>query len=374
MQWQLFHLTAMGGAHRQRQLPCQDRALSAQGHGARIVMVADGHGSRRHFRSERGAAFACETAMAELQQLLDALPEGGMPSEEDFTALKERILAAWQARVLRDAAEEPWSDAELAEAASLMSAEDFSRLIHGEQTLLPYGSTLVAAFATDAFWAGIQIGDGMLVTVDAQGQYLWPMPESRVNEGNRTASLCMRSPMPEFRHCMGTEPLTGLIVCTDGVEKAFPPMGEKVVSFLHWLWQAARETPETAGQLLAAAAERTAQCSVVRDDVGIALMADADAPDVSPCLTGQQQALARQQGDAQLQAQQDMIQYTAAQLADAASPEEAEELRQVLARQMSGLAALQATRPEASDPPAEKKPGPLARIRARLIPEGRGRP
>ena len=42
MRWQLFHLTAMGGAHRQRQLPCQDCALSAQERGARIVMVADG--------------------------------------------------------------------------------------------------------------------------------------------------------------------------------------------------------------------------------------------------------------------------------------------------------------------------------------------
>ena len=372
MRWQLFHLTAMGGAHRQRQLPCQDCALSAQGdEGTRIIMVADGHGSRRHFRSERGAAFACEVAMAELQQLLDALPEGGIPSEEDFTALKERILAGWQARVLQDAAAEPWSEAELAEAETRMTAEDFAQLLQGEQSIIPYGSTLVAAFATDTFWAGIQIGDGMLVTVDDQGRYLWPMPESRVNEGNRTASLCMRSPMPEFRHCMGTEPLTGLIVCTDGVEKAFPPMGDKVVSFLHWLWQAAREEPETAGQLLAAAAERTALHSAVRDDVGIALMADADAPDALPCPTEQQQALARQQADAQLQAQQDMIQYTTDQLANAVSPEEAEELRQVLARQRSGLAALQAARADASVPPEEKKSGPLARIRGILTPKGR---
>lgn len=372
MRWQLFHLTAMGGAHRQRQLPCQDCALSGQDRDARIVMVADGHGSRRHFRSERGAAFACDAAMKEIQQLLASLPEGGLPTDADFTALKERILAAWQARVLRDAEAEPWSEAELAEASARMTAEEYARLLSGEQTFIPYGSTLVAAFATDAFWAGIQMGDGMLVTVDAQGHYLWPMPESHVNEGNRTASLCMHSPMPEFRHCMGTEPLTGLIVCTDGVEKAFPPMGEKAVSFLHWLWQAAREAPEAAEQLLAAAAERTALYSAVRDDVGIALMADADAPDVPPCLTGQQQALARQQADAQLQALQDRMQYTAAQLTNAVSPGEAEQLQQVLARQSSELAALQATRPEPSGPPAERKPGPLARIRSILTPKGRG--
>ena len=372
MRWQLFHLTAMGGAHRQRQLPCQDCALSAQERGARIVMVADGHGSRRHFRSERGAAFACDAALKEIRQLLAALPEGGLPTDADFAALKERILAAWQARVIQDEEAEPWSEAELAEAAARMPAEEFARLRSGEQTLIPYGSTLVAAFATDAFWAGIQIGDGMLVTVGAQGRYLWPMPESHVNEGNRTASLCMHSPMPEFRHCMGTEPLTGLIVCTDGVEKAFPPMGEKAVSFLHWLWQAAREASEAAGQLLAAAAERTALYSAVRDDVGIALMADADAPDAPPCLTEQQQAFARQQADAQLQALQDRMQYTAAQLTNAVSPGEAEQLQQVLARQSSELAALQAARPEPSGPPAERKPGPLARIWGILTPKGRG--
>ena len=74
----------------------------------------------------------------------------------------------------------------------------------------------------------------------------------------------------------------------------------------------------------------------------------------------------------QLQAQQDMIQYTTAQLADAASPEEAEELQQVLARQRNGLAALQSAQPEPSAPPAEKKPGPIARIRGILTPKGRG--
>lgn len=341
MSWHLFHQTAIGGSHRLAHLPCQDHAVSEDLGWARIVIVADGHGSRRHFRSERGSRLACTAALEAVKELLEALPEGESPSVLELETLKERILERWREAVFEDAAEDPWTWEELSEAASRMTEEELERLRGGAMSYVPYGSTLVAGFATDAFWAGVQIGDGFLVTMDGEGNYLWPMPESRINQGNRTASLCMGAPMAEFRHCLGTGPITGLAVCTDGIEKAFPPMGEKVARFLHWLWLAAQEEPEEAQPLLASYAQRVADRSAVKDDVGFAVMADTEAEDVPPHPTRQQLDRELHQAAAQLEELESVIDYTRRQLTGAASPGEAEQLQHVLDRRLAERSALQ---------------------------------
>lgn len=264
-----------------------------------------------------------------------------MPSDGELDLLKTRILEQWRRKVSEDAAAEPWTDGELEDAATRMGAEELAQLKSGEMLYVPYGSTLIAGFATDGFWTGLQIGDGFLVTMDAEGDYLWPMPESRVNQGNRTASLCMGDPMPEFRHCLGTDPIIGLAVCTDGIEKAFPPMGEKVTSFLHWLWLAAREDPEQAQRLLASYTERVATRSATKDDVGIAVMADTQALDVLPRPTKQQMDREMHQAAAQLEELQNVISYTRKQLLGAGSLDEAEQLQQILDRRMAEQSILQ---------------------------------
>lgn len=341
MRWHLLHQTAMGGSHRLANLPCQDSAVSEDMGWARVIIVADGHGSRRHFRSERGSRFACEAALDEIKKLLRELPADSAPSAGELDGLKARILERWRRRVSEDAAAEPWTDEELADASTRMREEEYAQLESGDMLYVPYGSTLIAGFATDGFWTGLQIGDGFLVTMDGEGNYLWPMPESHVNEGNRTASLCMGDPMPEFRHCQGTDPIIGLAVCTDGIEKAFPPMGEKVASFLHWIWLAAREEPEKAQRLLASYAERVATRSAMKDDVGIAVMADTETLDVLPRPTKQQMDREMHQAAAQLDELQNVISYTQKQLMGADSPDEMEQLRRILDRRTAERSVLQ---------------------------------
>lgn len=339
MSWQVFHQTAIGGSHQLSGLPCQDSAMSEEYQRTRIIIVADGHGSRKHFRSERGSGFACQVALAEIKAMLDSL--SGPPDEEALGGLKERILEQWRQKVIQDVEAEPWTPEELEGAAAHNTAVELARLENGETPCIPYGSTLVAAFAGDGYWAGIQLGDGILVTITPQGEYVWPMPESQVNQGNRTASLCMGNPMPEFRHCMGTGAIAGVVVCTDGIEKAFPPVGEKVVSYLHWVWLAAREEPGQARELLDSYARRVARRSSIKDDVGIAVMADLEAEDVRPRPTRQQRDRELQQAAAQLEELNSVINYTSRQLERAATAQESQQLQQILERRMAEQAALE---------------------------------
>ncbi len=334
--------TAMGGMHRLKGLPCQDHAIAEELQGVQVLVVADGHGNRRHFRSERGSALACQVTRDAIARLLSTEPPTGALTKECLTALGQTIIADWRKLVAMDLKAQPWTEAELVEQQEILSPEQLADLTEGRSDFIPYGTTLVAAFATEEQWAGLQIGDGMLVILDSVGNYIWPMPESAINQGNQTASICMND--PELRVCSGTKPITGLFVCTDGIEKAYPVQSEKVVRALHWLWRAARDVQ--AEKLLTDAAEQFATQSAIKDDVGFALMADLDAEDVVPQPT---EAQIRQR-DEQFQGKWDevvsVINFNQRQLAAIQDPVAAEQLRASLAQCRRDLQLLLDTCPD----------------------------
>lgn len=338
MHWQSFAQTATGETHRQKNLPCQDCAEAVSLANAHLLIAADGHGNRRHFRSERGSRFACEAAKSQITALLAGLDENERIAQEKLDALQADIQREWRTLVAADLAQSPWTEEELAEEQALLTPDQYTRLTEGQSDLVPYGSTLVAAFVTEQCWACIQIGDGMMVIIDREGGYHWPMPESRVNLGSRTSSLC--SETPEVRLCMGPMPIAGLVVCTDGLEKAFPTQGEKIVRALYLLWSAARETPENACQRLASAAEQIATLSIVKDDVGFAVLADCDAEDVTPKPTEAQQ---RRQAE-QLQGKWDelvsIIEFNQRQLAASQNPDDIARLQESIAQCRKDLLTL----------------------------------
>ena len=70
MEYRLFHCTRTGASHIRKHLPCQDASASAVIRGLSVAVVADGHGSRRHFRSDRGAVIACRTVLEKVEELL----------------------------------------------------------------------------------------------------------------------------------------------------------------------------------------------------------------------------------------------------------------------------------------------------------------
>lgn len=274
-------------SHLRRGLPRQDRTAVMEDAGLRIAAVADGHGSRRHFRSETGAAFACETALEVIRRAVTET--GEIPSSGDaFEALMQTIAARWREKVQEHFAGHPWTVEEKEEQENLLSEEQFASLLDGKNPLIPYGSTLCAAFLQGGKWGAVQIGDGSLTVVTAQGEYLWPMPESIVNEGNKTASLCMNDPMRDFRWCCGEEPPAALLVYTDGIDKVLPPEGNELISLLHWVIGNEAAGGENRESNLAETLDRLTQRSSIGDDLSIAGIVDADAEVSAPRLTQRQ--------------------------------------------------------------------------------------
>ncbi len=272
--WTLFAESCQGGSHAERSTPCQDS--SSKHPGSRIIAVADGHGNRRHFRSETGSALGCAAAESVLTDFIEQYGSGGL-NDDLLHQLKQNILTKWSMLVTDHWHANPWTDEEWAEQCARLTDEELARLENGADVLYPYGSTLIAAAVTKKWWLAVQIGDGEAAVLDHNGCFSWPMPESSVNQGSRTASLCMDDPMPEFRHVYGHNLPAGVIIYTDGIEKAFPAHGQALTNFLFKLWLLNRKAaghPHLSTKLQEGL-QMVANTSSVKDDVSAAGLIDA---------------------------------------------------------------------------------------------------
>ncbi|MBQ6679222.1 MAG: protein phosphatase 2C domain-containing protein [Lachnospiraceae bacterium] len=281
MAYRPFCLSRIGASHVKRGLPCQDYSEIHAACGIAAAVAADGHGNRRHFRSDKGAEMACKIALNEIfrSDWASIDPDGMEVLLDD---LKLRIVEEWERSVRADLRRRPFTEEELEEAKNVLTEEQYERLTDGRDVPVAYGSTLLAAITFPGGWAAIQIGDGACCLISADGSYSWPMPESLVNEGNRTASLCMPSPMREFRHCFGEDLPAALIVYTDGIEKVFPSEGKEVMSLLHWIFKNELSGGEEREDNLKRTLDRLTGLSPAGDDLSAAGLINTEAEDHVP--------------------------------------------------------------------------------------------
>lgn len=202
--WSVTGASRTGASHTRTGRPNQDAVgwTPREGAGARVIAaVSDGHGAALHFRSERGARFAVETALELLGWHAD---EAGAP----VAALPADLLEAWRARVLADMALDP------------VRCED----VPGA-TLSPYGATLVALAADDSGMTVLQIGDGDLLLVDGEGGVSRPLGSDAGLIGEQTYSLCQDDAVGRFRVARvsldGSSAPVAALLATDGVAKSF---------------------------------------------------------------------------------------------------------------------------------------------------------
>ena len=282
MGYNTFHCSRIGATHLRLGLPCQDSSAHEDYGGWHIAVVADGHGSRRHFRSESGSRIACEVTMKALRELIDNDNRPLLLMDEQLFWVKRRICALWREEVLRDAAAFPWTEEELKEQEDLLKPEQLERLISGEDAPFAYGTTLCLAWICDEGWAAAQLGDGCMVHISPDGDYDWPMPPSSINSGNKTASLCMADPMRDFRHCWGTDSPAGMLLCTDGIEKTFPAQSAGIIDFMHWVLNNERTAGENRQENLEKTLDMFTRRSAIGDDVTVAGIVNPSTPDAPP--------------------------------------------------------------------------------------------
>ncbi len=231
--WQALGASVRGAAHVRANRPNQDalRWWPRQGQGSSLILaIADGHGGARYARSHLGARLAVRTAVQVLSRdLSDLLPADA--AQLDLIQLKREIegwlpkilVRRWQERVQRHLRRYPLTDAERA-LLSKPSA-DRNQPAGMRSALHAYGATLIAALLTQEFHLYVQLGDGDILTVAADGRVSRPpLAEDARLLANETTSLCMRDAWSSVR--LYFQPLVGappslILLATDGYANSF---------------------------------------------------------------------------------------------------------------------------------------------------------
>lgn len=221
-QWLATGYSVRGASHQESGLPNQD-AITWRTGGAVVVAVADGHGSSRHFRSQRGSGFAVESLVDILSQFVQQLgPELELEEIETLARaqLPERLVELWRQRVNIDLEEDPVSVAEWERLISTSGAS--SRQMQERTPTLAYGSTALGAVVGEKFVLFLQLGDGDILGVEPDGRVKRAFERDRRFAPNQTTSLCLEDAASETRVTLW--PLPGpvlLLLSTDGYANSF---------------------------------------------------------------------------------------------------------------------------------------------------------
>lgn len=181
-----FSNSVVGASHTQTGLVCQDSSAHFVCENYAVAVVADGHGSKKHFRSNMGSKFAVEATLDTIANFYEdpAEFEANFPANHKFILKKieKQIIANWNLKVSEHLKNEPVT----AKEREAFTDEEFSEIAPESY----YGTTLIAAVMGKGFTFGLQIGDGSLVAVMEDGAAIMPMEYEESAPANITASLC----------------------------------------------------------------------------------------------------------------------------------------------------------------------------------------
>jgi len=201
--WHVIGQSVRGASHVRADLPNQDaitwRPLTRIGPPL-ILVVSDGHGSAKSFRSDRGSRFAV-TAAADLMQELVS----GQPDPQNLSVVKRfaeerlpnELVRRWQSAVDHDLAERPFTELEFAELAE-QRGEQSAREV-AKTPRLAYGATVLGVLVTQDFLLFLQLGDGDILAVADDGAVTRPFARDTRLIANETTSLCMSEAWREVR-------------------------------------------------------------------------------------------------------------------------------------------------------------------------------
>lgn len=197
-----------------------------------MMAVADGHGDKKHDRSQHGSFFGVRSVqeaffpIARLNRLSSADPalRSALLEDKRQYFLHHFALAAerhWRGQVLEHAAMMDKEEASAPVAAELpqSSEEDPYR-----ETLLRYGTTLLGAMAYESTLYLAQLGDGAILLLHPDGRVETPTRVENNLLGTETYSISSSPEKTLDRWGLATmEIIPGslLLLATDGLADAF---------------------------------------------------------------------------------------------------------------------------------------------------------
>ena len=235
-----------GESHIESGAECQDAALTfASGYGAGLAL-ADGHGDPVHSRSALGARMAT-------QAVRRVLSSG--PLTDPAQACSD-IMRLWCTALAQD----------IRKNGNISPA----------WPARPYGCTCLAAIVSDSGWNALQLGDGIIMVMDEDGNISGPVPDDPRCSGNLTTSMCSAT-ANDWRHACFDTRARIIVLASDGLTNCFRDSQSCASAFLAGIDASCRESGIEATLAMAGEAVQRLAAENSRDDVSIAIAIDSDA-------------------------------------------------------------------------------------------------
>lgn len=213
-----FSRSVIGASHVKKNIVCQDSSVYKVYDDFSIAVVADGHGSKKHFRSHIGSQMAVEAAVETVSCFCSDYESIEKELKENYDMIlkniEKQVIARWHKKIMKHFSENPVRPDEKKQ----FTEDEFSKIPVESY----YGSTLVAAVMGKNFSFGFQIGDGSLVAVMEDGEAAMIMDYEESNPANITASICNKTASTMFSHFYtDKKKIFAIFVSTDGLYTSF---------------------------------------------------------------------------------------------------------------------------------------------------------
>lgn len=224
MTWKTIGQSVRGAAHQRNGVPVQDaiRWLPASGVGPPLVLaIADGHGGPASFRSHTGADLAVAVATSLFHEFARSHDRQEISRVRQAAArsLPRELVRKWKQAVNRHIEENPLSPSAFPGKQAGLLARSTAADPH-----LAYGSTILSVLVTRSYLLYMQLGDGDILMVSANGEVCRPWPRDERLLGVETTSLCSPDSWKEAR--VGVQRISDktpelLLLATDGYANSF---------------------------------------------------------------------------------------------------------------------------------------------------------
>lgn len=203
-----FGESILGLSHLHRDTTNQDALLCSTEAGACFLIVADGHGGKDYFRSNRGALFATFVLKEVFKEAFGMLNELEDRRDKECVGafITEQTVRRWRDAVKKDIDLDPFD----------YGVEDY---------FVPYGTTCVGFAIGSKHTIALQIGDGDLFLA-FKGERLNRIFEKDQLDGEQTYSLCLPDAEDYCKVCVAdvsreTDNPEFVFLATDGFAKSF---------------------------------------------------------------------------------------------------------------------------------------------------------
>jgi serine/threonine protein phosphatase PrpC len=202
IEWRVIGETVPGASHLRAGIPNQDNILFVRESSRSlpiILCIADGHGSPKCFRSDRGSRYVVKKSAYLLSEFLDErrgrFDTAEIESQKDY--LSAELVRRWREAVEADLKKEPFTEKEFENLEKKADAK--TRKLVEDNPLLAYGTTSLTVAMEEDFVVYWQLGDGDILNISETGEVTKPLSEDPRLLANETTSMCLPKAENDFR-------------------------------------------------------------------------------------------------------------------------------------------------------------------------------